>query len=75
MSRCPMCGKVITRPKPDRHQQWIDEVQKIVKEFVQNDNELGELMLDRSERFWDECFREGLSPKHSLNRFIARLSS
>jgi hypothetical protein len=55
-------------------QAWIDEVQKIVCEFSQNDQDLGELMLDHSARYWDECFEDGLTPQQSLDKLVRRLS-
>jgi hypothetical protein len=56
-------------------QSWVDEVQQIVSTFVQNDHELGELMLDHSERYWDQCFTEGLSPQQAADRFITTLKT
>lgn len=50
-------------------QAWLDEVQKIVCTFVQNDVELGELMLDHSERYWNDCLEKGLTPQEALDRF------
>jgi hypothetical protein len=55
-------------------QAWIDEVQKIVCKFVQNDEDLGMLMLDGSPRYWDQCFEDGLTPQQALDRYISRLS-
>jgi hypothetical protein len=54
----------------DPYQAWVDEVQEIVCEFVQNDAELGELMLDHCQGYWDKCFYDGLTPRQALNGFI-----
>jgi hypothetical protein len=51
-------------------QAWFDETQRIVCEFVQNDNELGELMLDHSPHYWEECFDKGFTPQAALNGFF-----
>ena len=59
----------------DKHQVWIDEVQEIVCNFVQNDDDLGELMLDHSEQYWDECFDEGLTPQQALDGFVKILQT
>jgi hypothetical protein len=56
-------------------QAWIDEVQKITCEFVQNDQALGEFMLDHSEWYWEECFEEGMTPQQALDDFILKLST
>jgi hypothetical protein len=58
----------------DAWQQWINEVQKITCEFVQNDEHLGMLMLDGSHRYWDQCFENGLTPQQALDKFIKQLS-
>jgi hypothetical protein len=55
-------------------QAWINEVQKIVGEFVQNDHDLGELMLDHSQPYWDACFYDGLTPQQALDEFLAKHS-
>jgi uncharacterized UBP type Zn finger protein len=59
----------------DEHQEWINEVQQIVCDFVANDDDddLGELMLDHSERYWDDSFGEGLTPQQALDRFISHM--
>jgi hypothetical protein len=57
----------------DNQQAWFDEVQKLALTFVQNDNELGELMLDRSPLYWDRCFDDGLTPQQALDRLIKHL--
>lgn len=54
-------------------QEWFDETQKITRAFVQDDQELGELMLDRCERYWDRSFEDGLSPQQALDRLISVL--
>jgi hypothetical protein len=56
-------------------QAWFDEAQKIACDFVQNDQDLGELMLDHCAWYWEECFEEGLTPQQALNDFIDRLST
>lgn len=56
-------------------QEWVDEVQRIVSEFVQNDHDLGELMLDRSEYYWEQCFEDGLTPQQALDRCIRSLEN
>jgi hypothetical protein len=61
----------------DDQQAWNDEVQEIVFDFIDEDNEdhevLGELMLDRSEQYWEQSFFEGLTPQQALDRFALQL--
>lgn len=58
-----------------RKQAWLDKMQEIACDFVQDDDELGELMLDHCEWYWEECFEEGLTPQQALEEFIHKLST
>ena len=55
-------------------QAWFDEAQKIACEFIQDDETLGMLMLDRAQHYWEQCFDDGLTPQQALDRLIALLS-
>jgi hypothetical protein len=57
----------------DAQQEWFDEAQKIANDFVQNDTDLGLLMLDCSQSYWDRCFDDGLTPQQALDKLIKRL--
>jgi hypothetical protein len=54
----------------DPHQTFFDDVQKIVSVFVQNDEDLGELLLDYSQDYWDDCYDKGLTVQQGLDRFL-----
>jgi hypothetical protein len=51
-------------------QLWMDEVQKITKDFVGRDHDLGLLMLDMANNYWDKCFDDGLTPQEGLAALI-----
>jgi hypothetical protein len=68
-------GAEMTADTKDSEQVWIDEVQLIVSEFVQNDNDLGKLMLDHSSHYWADCFAKGLTPRQALDGYIKRLQT
>lgn len=52
-------------------QNWYDEINKIAHAFVQNDQELGELLLDHCN--WDSQFDRGLTPQQALDEWIKTL--
>jgi len=54
-------------------QEWFDEAQKIACAFVQNDEELGMLMLDRANHYWEQSYFDGLSPQQALDKLINHL--
>lgn len=55
-------------------QAWFDEAQKITCEFVQDDETLGVTMLDAANRYWEQSFFDGLTPREALDRLIKHLS-
>jgi hypothetical protein len=56
-------------------QKWFDEIHKLVFEFIGDRDELGELMLDGSERHWDFCYEAGLTPQQALDLLIVELGA
>jgi hypothetical protein len=56
-----------------KHDAWMDEMDKLLWDFVQNDMELGEFLLDGCK--WDGAFYAGLTPAKALANAIERLKS
>jgi hypothetical protein len=53
---------------------WSDQIQILVSHFVQNDNELGEMLLDHMPNYWEACFDKGLTPQQAVDDCINNLS-
>jgi hypothetical protein len=51
-------------------EEWINEANRIALEFVQDDDDLGLMMLDQADSYWFESYDEGLTPQQALDRLI-----
>ena len=57
----------------DSQESWFDAAVDLVFDFIRDDDDLGELLLDGSEQFWSDAFESGLTPQQSLSALRALL--
>lgn len=55
------------------NETWENEVQRIVCDFVQDDEELGTLLLEHSEPYWMRCCAKGWTPQRALDFVVGEL--
>jgi hypothetical protein len=57
-------------PKTAIKERWFTTARELTCEFIQNDAELGQIMLEYCDHYWQQYYENGLSPQDALTALI-----